>query len=297
MATVEFQVEFVDVKFASCCKDLEVVYHVLSSSITADCRHYIALQEEHGNQNEFSRVWVGKTMLLEQERKGTIMKWQKGKVVFSSHALPARASKPFHGHKYCLMYCNEDGAILGKCFIFWGGSDNVAMIHKAPTTISESNSEVNEMLSEGQDCSVRHSASHSHGGTTCKAAVHVNVDPSQYQGLEGEDTKYSHEFNNTKKSYQNMLHESTSSTSSTSAVVCGSTMEVMGEQKNIALKDDTGSKFIPLKEIIALLQRMISNVEKKSDGVQIIDVKLIHAELQKLCDQLKREIQGNMTCI
>ena len=101
------EVRFLEVKpFVSCCRDLEVVYHI-PSSIKASSKHYIALYEVQGS-NQFTWVWASKTVPLEQE--GITVKWRKGKVSFASQILP----KLSDGREYFLMYCNEDGTILGQ---------------------------------------------------------------------------------------------------------------------------------------------------------------------------------------
>ena len=101
------EVQFLEVKpFVSCCRDLEVVYHI-PSSIKTSSKHYIALYEVQGS-NQFTWVWAGKTILIEQE--GITVKWRKGKVSFANQVLP----KLSDGREYFLMYCNEDGTILGQ---------------------------------------------------------------------------------------------------------------------------------------------------------------------------------------
>ena len=101
------EVQFLEVKpFVSCCRDLEVVYHI-PSSIKASNKHYIALYEVQ-RSNQFTWVWAGKTISIEQE--GITVKWRKGKVSFANQVLP----KLSDGREYFLMYCNEDGTILGQ---------------------------------------------------------------------------------------------------------------------------------------------------------------------------------------
>ena len=100
------KVQFPDIKpFVSCCKDLEIVFHI-PSSIKASNKHYIALCELL-ESSQFTWVWAGKTAPLEQD--GTV-KWRKGKVTFASHVLP----KLSNSRKYYVIYCNEDGTILGE---------------------------------------------------------------------------------------------------------------------------------------------------------------------------------------
>ena len=117
------QVQFPDIKpFVCCCKDLEIVFHIPSSIKTSN-KHYIALCELL-KSNQFTWVWAGKTVPLEQE--GITVKWRKGKVTFSNHVLP----KLSHGSEYYLMYCNEDGTILGESrpFQFSTESDEFSSI-------------------------------------------------------------------------------------------------------------------------------------------------------------------------
>ena len=116
-------VQFIEVKpFTSCCKDLEVLYHI-PSSIPASSKHYIALCEV-GESSQFTWVWAGKTALLQEE--GITVKWRKGKVTFTSQVLP----KLSDGREYYLMYCNEDGTILGESrpFQFFTESDEFSSI-------------------------------------------------------------------------------------------------------------------------------------------------------------------------
>ena len=120
------EVQFVEIKpFASCCKELVVVYHI-PSSIKESNKHYIALCEVGESSSEFTWVWAaaGKTVPLEQE--GITIKWRKGKVTFASQVLP----KLSDGREYYLMYCNEDGTILGKSrpFQFCTDSDEFSSI-------------------------------------------------------------------------------------------------------------------------------------------------------------------------
>ena len=146
-------VQFIEIKpFTSCCKDLEVSYHI-PSSIPSSSRHYIALCELAEKSSQFTWVWAGKTVPLQQE--GITVKWRKGKVTFASQVLP----KLSDGREYYLMYCNEDGTILGESrpFQFFtdsdefssidlqsGPSDDVVMISmhrkKAPSTTSSKGS-------------------------------------------------------------------------------------------------------------------------------------------------------------
>ena len=116
-------VQFIEVKpFTSCCKDLEVSYHI-PSSIPSSTRHYIALCEA-GESSQFTWVWAGKTVPLQQE--GITVKWRKGRVTFASQVLP----KLSDGREYYLMYCNEDGTILGESrpFQFFTDSDEFSSI-------------------------------------------------------------------------------------------------------------------------------------------------------------------------
>ena len=118
------EVQFVEVKpFVSCCKELVVVYHI-PSSIRASGKHYIALCEVGESSNQFTWVWAGKTLPLEQE--AVTIKWRKGKVTFTSQVL----LKLSDGHEYYLMYCNEDGTILGESrpFRFFTDSDGFSSI-------------------------------------------------------------------------------------------------------------------------------------------------------------------------
>ena len=117
------KVQFLDINpFVSCCKDFEIVYHI-PSSIKASSKHYIALCELL-ESSQFTWVWAGKTVPLEQE--GIAVKWRKGKVTFSNHVLP----KLSDCHEYYLMYCNEDGTILGESrpFQFTTKSDDFSSI-------------------------------------------------------------------------------------------------------------------------------------------------------------------------
>ena len=101
------KVQFLDIKpFVSCCKDLEIVFYI-PSSIKASNKHYIALCELL-ESSHFTWVWAGKTEPLEQE--GITVKWRQGKVTFTNQVLP----KLSDGREYYLMYCNEDGTILGE---------------------------------------------------------------------------------------------------------------------------------------------------------------------------------------
>ena len=102
------EVQFVEIKpFVSCYKELVVVYHI-SSSIKASSNHYIALCKVGESSSQFTRVWADKTVPLQQE--GITVTWRKGKVTFASQVL----SKLSDGRKYFLMYCSEDGTILGE---------------------------------------------------------------------------------------------------------------------------------------------------------------------------------------
>ena len=117
------KVQFLDINpFVSCCKDFEIVYHI-PSSIKASSKHYIALCELL-KSSQFTWVWAGKTVPLEQE--GIVVKWRKGKVTFSNHVLP----KLSDGREYYLMYCTEDGTILGESrpFHFTTESDDFSSI-------------------------------------------------------------------------------------------------------------------------------------------------------------------------
>ena len=123
-------VQFIEIKpFTSCCKDLEVSYHI-PSSIPSSSRHYIPLCEAE-ESSQFTWVWAGKTVPLQQE--GITVKWREGKVTFASQVLP----KLSDGREYYLMYCNEDGTILGESrpFQFVTDSDEFSSIdlHSAPS--------------------------------------------------------------------------------------------------------------------------------------------------------------------
>lgn len=120
------KVQFIDVKpFVSCCKDLEVIFHV-PSTIKPSTRHYVALKEVGEEQGEFSWVWSGRTEPLEPENNGITVKWRKGKVVFTSRVLP----KLSDGREYYFIYCNEDGTTLGQSgpFHFCTDSDEFSSI-------------------------------------------------------------------------------------------------------------------------------------------------------------------------
>jgi len=148
------EVHFIDLKpFVSCCKDLEVTFHI-PSTIRPSTRHYVALREVGEEQSEFSWVWSGRTEPLEPESNGITVKWRKGKVVFASRVLP----KLSDGREYYFIYCNEDGTTLGQSRPFQfctdsdefssidlqsAPSDNVVMISlhkKAPSTCSSETS-------------------------------------------------------------------------------------------------------------------------------------------------------------
>ena len=120
------EVQFIDVKpFVSCCKDLEVIFHV-PSTIKTSTRHYVALREVGEEESEFSWVWSGRTEPLEPGSNGITVKWRKGKVVFASRVLP----KLSDGREYYFIYCNEDGTTLGKSrpFQFCTDSDEFSSI-------------------------------------------------------------------------------------------------------------------------------------------------------------------------
>jgi len=120
------EVHFVDLKpFVSCCKDLEVTFHI-PSTIRPSTRHYVALREVGEEQGEFSWVWSGRTEPLEPESNGITVKWRKGKVVFASRVLP----KLSDGREYYFIYCNEDGTTLGQSrpFQFCTDSDEFSSI-------------------------------------------------------------------------------------------------------------------------------------------------------------------------
>ena len=115
-------VQFVEIRpFLSCCRDLEVVYHI-PSSIKASNKHYIALCEV--GETIFTWVWAGKTSPLEEE--GITVKWRKGKVTFTNRVLP----KLSDGREYFLTYCDEDGTTLGESrpFQFFTDSDEVSLM-------------------------------------------------------------------------------------------------------------------------------------------------------------------------
>ena len=117
------KVQFLDIKpFVSCCKDFEIVFHI-PSSIKASSKHYIALCELL-ESSQFTWVWAGRTVPLEQE--GITVKWRKGRVTFANHVLP----KLSDDREYYLMYCNEDGTILGESrpFQFATESDDFSSI-------------------------------------------------------------------------------------------------------------------------------------------------------------------------
>ena len=123
--TIMTEVKFVEVKpFVSCNKDLEASYHI-PSSIATSSKHYIALCEV-GECSQFTWVWAGKIVPLEEEKNGITVQWRKGKVTFRSHVLP----KLSDGREYFLMYCNEDGTILGESgpFQFCTGSEEFSSI-------------------------------------------------------------------------------------------------------------------------------------------------------------------------
>ena len=98
------------------------MYHI-PSSIRASGKDYIALCEVGESSNQFTWVWASKTLPLEE---GITIKWRKGKVTFTSQVLP----KLSDGREYYLMYCNEDGTILGESrpFQFCTDSDEFSSI-------------------------------------------------------------------------------------------------------------------------------------------------------------------------
>ena len=118
------KVHFVEIEpFVSCCKDLEVSYHI-PPFITTSSKHYIALCEL-SECSQFTWVWASKTVPLEL-KNGLTINWRKGKVTFADQMLP----KLSDGREYFLMYCNEDGTILGQSgpFQFFTSSDQFSSI-------------------------------------------------------------------------------------------------------------------------------------------------------------------------
>ena len=257
------EIQFVEIKpFISCCKDLEVIYHI-PSSIKGSSKHYIALCELDDSNNIFTWVWAGKIEPLEQE--GITVKWGKGKVVFQSQVLP----KLSDGREYFLMYCNEVGTILGESRTFQfctdsdefssidlqsAPSDDVVMISmhhkKAPLTTSSlhSNNDSFEVLSEQRYSDTAENKrseyfSQSVSSTVIPKGVNSAESklPSIENSIKGDDALFTPNCKETNR-YQNMVKE------------CDTDQEVIQYLKN---------KVIEMEDTIILKENTIDELEAK----------------------------------
>ena len=272
-------VQFIEIKpFTSCCKDLEISYHI-PSSIPSSSRHYIALCEV-GESSQFTWVWASKTVALQQE--GITVKWREGKVTFVSQVLP----KLSDGREYYLMYCNEEGTILGESRLFQfftdsdefssidlqsTPSDDVVMISmhrkKAPSTASAEISLRNnnddtmsfEVLSEQRYTDTTAPLAGDKDPEYFSRSVTFTVIPKKRDNdtkesstsklpLEGSDTKsddlLTSSYKET-KDYQNIPMESNRE------AIQGQKSEVALKEENIRLEDEATAKDNIIEELQA----------------------------------------------
>ena len=287
-------IQFIEIKpFTSCCKDLEILYHI-PSSIQASSRHYIALCEV-GESSQFTWVWAGKTVPLQQE--GITVKWREGKVTFASQVLP----KLSDGREYFLMYCNEDGTILGESrpFQFFTDSDEFSSIdlQSAP-----SDDVVVISMHRKKASSSEVSLRHNNDDDTMRFEVLPEqryTDTTEPLGGDKDPEYFSRSVSSTviRKKGDNDTRESEGSdTKSDDELLTSSYKETKGYQ-NIPLESSTNHEVIQqLKSEVLILKEDNMRLEDES-STKDNTIEELRAEITALNEQIALRTLSNSTVL